>query len=183
MLRPWRAVQSLSRPLKLIVRFHMTAHPICLTLLSLCLVNSAQAKCAYHAEVLASVTVQTCVAVSFSASDSQYNFGFTDSGPERMYRAGATLSGTLLTVSVKTSRLVWAVDIPHYVGGTQLWAKGDFRSLFVQSPSSDVCPHILPADVSVQTQPTCCDTAPGAWECLLPGTIPLVALITSKAHK
>jgi len=181
-VRAWRAIKCGRWPLKLTVRFHMKARAICIAGLGVSVVNSASAKCAYHAEVLAAVTVQTCVAVKFSASDSKYNDGFPDSAPSRMYDAGATLSGTLLTVSVKTSKLVWTADTPHFIGGTRLWAKGDFRSLFVQSAPSEVCPHVLPTEVTVRTQPTCCDMTPGGWECLLPGTISLVTLNGSKVR-
>jgi hypothetical protein len=180
-MRSRRLMNRGRRPLKLIVRFHMTVRAIFLSALGVSLVNSASAKCAYHAEVLAAVTVHTCIAVKFGASDSKYTY-FPDSDPSRMYKVGESLSGTLLTVSVKTSRFVWTADTPHFVGGTRLWAKGDFRSVFVQGAPSEVCPQVLPIDATVQTQPTCCDTTPGGWECLLPGTISLVTLSAPKTR-
>jgi hypothetical protein len=160
----------------------MTVRAVFLTAAGIALANSASAKCAYHAEVLAAVTVRTCVAVNFGASDSNYVY-FPGDDPSRMYRAGASLSGTLLTVSVKTSKLVWPVDTPHFVGGTRLWAKGDFRAVFVQAAASEICPHVLPIDATVQTQHTCCDTTPGGADCLLPGTISPVTLSVNETRR
>jgi len=161
----------------------MRARTILVAALGVALANPASAKCAYHAEVFAEVTVQTCIAVQFTAGNSKYNYQFPDSGPEPMFRAGETLSGTLLTVSVKSSRFAWPENTPHVVNGARLWAKGDVRSVFVQKGPSEVCPEVLPIDATVQTQPTCCDTIPGGWECLLPSTTPLVTLSTPKARK
>jgi hypothetical protein len=168
-----------ARPLKLTVRFHMTARAVLSTILSISLANSASAKCAYHAEVLATVAVRSCIAVTFSATDSKYVY-FPGDAPSRIYRVGASLSGTLLTVSVKTSKLVWPADTPHFSGGTRAWNEGEYRDVFVQAAPGQTCPEVLPVDATVQTQPTCCDVTPGGEECLLPRTISLVTLSTHR---
>lgn len=69
--------------------------------LTISLVNSVQAKCIYHPEIRAGVTIQGCVAATFGATDAKSAL-FGD--PEPMYRSGEALAGTLLTVAVKTAK-------------------------------------------------------------------------------
>jgi len=162
----------------------MTLRAIYVTILSAALVQSAQARCAYHPEILATVTVRGCVAVTFGATDSKWTWGpehalnGVDTWP--MYRAGDKLSGTLLTVIVKKSRFIWADG--RTPNDARLWAKGESRNLFLQEDPTDVCPAVLPTDTTVQSQPVCCDTAPGGWECLLPRNIALVKVVADEAR-
>ena len=151
--------------------------------LSAVLINQADAKCVYHPEIRSSVTIYRCVAVTFGATDVKYTFGPPDEDAWPMYKPGDALAGTLLTVSVKTSHFTWSDAMGHYTNGMHLWKKGESHSLFVRAPPSDVCPSVLPADVTVQSLRVCCDTSPGGWECLLPPTIPLVTVVTERGGK
>lgn len=172
------------RPLNFTVRFHMTRRALFVVVLSSTLVNSAQAKCMYHPEIAASVTIQGCVAATFGATDTKYNFGPTPSGEDAwpMYRSGDTLSGTVLSVVVRSSHFTWSdATMGHYTNGMHLWAKGESHSLFVRAPPVDVCPKVLPADVGVETVRVCCDT--GGWECLLPVNMPLARVVPAKVSK
>jgi hypothetical protein len=92
---------------------------------------------------------------------------------------GDKRSGTLLTVSVMTSKFVWPESSGHWTNGAHLWAKGESRSLFVQAAPADVCPRVLPTGLTVQTQPECYDM----FHNLLPVTIPLVKVIAGKAGR
>ena len=158
----------------------MKCSAVIVATLSIALVNSAQAKCIYHPEIRAGVTIQGCVAATFGATDAKSGL-FGD--PEPMYRSGETLPGTLLTVSVKTAKFTWSEAMGHSVNGAHVWKKGEIQTLFVKGAPTSVCPEVLPADVEVQTQRVCCDTIPGTWECLLPRTISLVTLISPKPTK
>jgi hypothetical protein len=147
--------------------------------LSVSLVNSVEAKCINHPEILANVTINACVAATFSATDAKYAL-FGAPAPLPRYEPGGTLSGTLLTVSVKTAKFTWSEAMGHSINGVHLWLKGETRSLFVRDTPANACPKVLPTDAVVQTQRVCCDVVPGGWECLLPGTISLVTLVTPK---
>jgi hypothetical protein len=173
-LRAQRAFFAAARPLKLIVRFHMRLRDFVSVMLGISLANPVEAKCIHHPEIRALVTVEGCVMATFSASDTKTTF-FGD--PERKYRAGETLSGTLLTVSVKSAHFTWSEAMGHAVNGVHLWTKGETHSLFIKAAPSAVCPDVLPADLVVQTQRVCCDTVPGTWECLLPESIALATLV------
>ena len=150
----------------------MTRNTLYVAIINVVLVNAAQAKCVNHPEIRATATVEACVAVTFGASDSKFNFG----GDQlfSLYKPGDSLSGTLLTVTVKTSRFIWNDSLGHWSNGTHLWVKGENRSLFVRTPVADACPQVLPVVVTVQTQRVCCDHA--NWECLLPRTVSLVTV-------
>jgi hypothetical protein len=179
-VRPRLQSGDCMRPLNFTVRFHMKRSAIVVAILSISLVNSAQAKCIHHPEMRASVTIQGCVAATFGATNAKSAL-FGD--PEPMYRSGEALSGTLLTVSVKTARFTWSDAMGHSVNGAHLWRKGETHTLFVRDAPTSVCPDVLPADVEVQTQRVCCDTIPGTWECLLPRSISLVNVISLKLAK
>jgi hypothetical protein len=158
----------------------MKPSAIVLATLSVSQVHSAQAKCIHHPEIHAEVTIRSCVAATFGATDSKSTL-FGD--PEPMYRSGEELAGTLLTVTVKSARFTWTEAMGHSTNGVHLWKSGEMRALFVRESPSSVCAHVLPAEVDVQTQRVCCDTIPGTWECLLPGTISLVTLSPLKSPK
>jgi len=145
--------------------------------LNVSLTNSVEAKCVYHPEIRATVTINACVAATFGATDAKSAFF---GSPEPMYRSGEILSGTLLTVSVKTAKFTWSETMGHSVNGAKLWVKGETQSLFVRDTPSNVCPEVLSTDAEVQTQRVCCDTVPGGWECLLPRTTALVTLVKPK---
>jgi hypothetical protein len=152
-------------------------------ILSISLVNPSQAQCAHQPPILATVTVVGCVAASFGATDSMFTFGpkYTIAGTDTwpMYKSGDKRSGTLLTVSVVTSKFVWTESSGHWTNGAHLWAKGESRSLFVESAPSDICPRVLPAGLAVRTEPECFDM----FHNLLPVTIPLVTVIAVKAGR
>jgi hypothetical protein len=156
----------------------MKQRAIVVGLLSATLASPAGAKCIYHPEIRATVTVDGCVAVTLGASGSRYILGDEEWGPR--YRAGATLSGTLISVSVKSARFTWPGTSRHFVNGVRLWVKGESRSLFVKKAAADVCPAALPTDITVQSQRICCDTVPGDWECLLPRAVALVEVVATK---
>jgi hypothetical protein len=179
-VRPPLQSGASARPLNFTVRFHMKRSSIIVVTLSVSLVNSVQAKCIYHPEIRAEVAIHGCVAATFGATDAKSAlFGH----PEPMYRSGEALPGTLLTVSVKTAKFTWDEAMGHSINGVHLWKKGEIQTLFVKEPPTSVCPHILPADVEVQTQRVCCDTIPGTWECLLPRNISLATLILVEPAK
>jgi hypothetical protein len=159
----------------------MKPHTPFVVLLSALLVNQADAKCVYHPEIRSSVTIDRCVAVTFGAADVKYTFGSPQFDPWPLNKPGDTLSGTLLTVSIKKSHFTWSDAMGHYTNGMHLWKKGESYNLFVRAPPSNVCPPVLPADHTVQSLHVCCDS--GGWECLLPPTIPLVTLVTEKSGK
>ena len=158
------------------VRFHVTRIAVLLATLSIAGVTAVQAKCIARPEIRATAVVRACVGVTFGASRSKYAIGAGDPWP--MYKPGETLSGTLLTVSVKSARFVWNDALGHRINGARLWAKGETRSLFVASDAAEACGSVLPAEITVETQPVCCDEFPGGWECLLPRTVARVAVIT-----
>jgi hypothetical protein len=158
----------------------MKRRAILIAALSVSLINSIEAKCIYHPEIRANVTMNACVAASFGATDVKSAFF---GALEPMYRPGETLSGTLITVSVKTAKFNWSEAMGHSINGVHLWQKGETQTLFVRGAPANICPQVLPTDTVVQTQPVCCDTVPGSWECLLPGTISLVTLVSPKAAK
>lgn len=153
----------------------MTRNSILVAIMSLSLMNLAEAKCVAHPEIRASVTVEGCVGVTFSATDSKYGLG--NGNYWSLYKAGDSLSGTLLTVSVNASHFVWAKSSDRQTNGAQLWNKGQLHSVFVRMPSSDVCPRVLPTALEIETQRVCCDSA--SWECLLPRTVALVSVMRS----
>jgi hypothetical protein len=148
------------------------------TILSVAVMNSAQAKCVNHPEIRATAAVEECVAVTFAASETRFTIGGKDWGPK--YRAGEILSGTLLSVTVKTSRFIWPDHSAHWINGAHLWIKGESRSLFVRKAPAEACPANLPTDIVVRTQRVCCDTMPGGWECLLPQAVSLVDVVETK---
>jgi hypothetical protein len=175
-----RAISGCGRPLKLIVRYHMKLRAFASAVLGFSLAKPVEAKCIHHPEIRALVSVEGCVAATFSASDAKTKF-FGD--PERKYRAGETLAGTLLTVSVQSAHFTWDEAMGHAVNGVHLWTKGETHSLFIRAAPSAVCPDVLPADLIIQTQRMCCDTVPGTWECLLPGSMALATLVETKGDK
>jgi hypothetical protein len=167
-------------PLNRIVRFHMTLRALNTAILSLLLVNAANAQCFNQPAMRATVTVEACVAATFGATDAMFTYGpkYTIAGTDTwpMYKAGDTLSGTLLTVSVKISRFIWPEHSSHWTNGAHHWAKGEIHSLFVQNAPADTCPHVIPAEITVQTQPTCYDM----YHSLLPTTIPLTTVLAGQ---
>jgi hypothetical protein len=167
-------------PLNAGVRFHMDRRTIFIAALSVSLVNSVESKCIHRPEIRASVRIDACVAATFGATEAKYAFF---GAPEPRYRPGETLTGTLLTVSVKTAKFTWAEAMGHSVNGIHLWLKGETQSLFVRDAPANACPEVLPTDAVVQTQRVCCDTVPGGWECLLPRTMSLVTLVKPTATK
>ena len=152
-------------------------------ILSILLITPANAQCSHQPAIRATVTVEGCVTASFGATDAMFTFGpkyaiaGTDTWP--MYKAGDTISGTLLTVSVKTSRFIWPEHSSQWTNGAHLWAKGESHSLFVQNAPADTCPHVIPAEVTVQTQPTCYDM----YHSLLPTTIPLATVLAGQKRR
>jgi hypothetical protein len=159
----------------------MTPKALCVFIAAITLTEPAQASpCAYRPDILATVTVQGCVAVTFGATDSKFAPGpeflgahaHTDTESWRMYRTGETLSGTLLTVSIKTSKFVWTDASDHHTYGARLWRKGESRTVFVQRAPTEVCPKVLPSALRIQTEPVSYDM----YHYLVPGTIDTVEI-------
>jgi hypothetical protein len=133
--------------------------------------QDALARCVYDPPIRADVTIDGCVAVTFSSSQSQVDFG---SRAASLYKEGASYSGTFLLVTVKSSAFVSQEDGP---GKGQPWSTGDFKGLFVHSPADEVCPVKLSQEiVTVTTESRCCDVLPFAGSCLVPLTVPLATV-------
>jgi hypothetical protein len=133
--------------------------------------QDALGRCVYDPPIRADVTIAGCVAVTFSSSQSQVDFG---SKAASLYKEGASYSGTFLLVTVKSSAFVSREDGR---GKGQPWAAGDLKSLFVHRPSDEVCPSKLSEEiVTVTTASRCCDVVPFEGSCLVPLTVPLATL-------
>jgi hypothetical protein len=164
------------------VRFNMASRTAFVVVMSALLANSADAQCAHQPPILATVTVEGCVAASFGATDVTFAPGpeFAPRGTDvwLMYQAGDKRSGTLITFLVTTSKFVWP-GADHWANGARLWRKGEVRSVFVQGTPADTCPRALPAPLKVQTQPECFDM----FHNILPVTIPLATVISDNSGK
>jgi hypothetical protein len=150
-----------------------TSYSVVLLLAVFSIEQNANAMCVYDPPIRADVTIDGCVAVAFSSSHSQLDFG-PRSAP--LYKDGASYSGTFLRVTIKSSAFVSQKD-----GHGPPWAAGDKESLFVDGPSDQVCPLELSSEVvTVTTRSRCCDQVPLAGSCLVP--IPIVTVSKETRH-
>jgi hypothetical protein len=134
-----------------------------------------QAKCAGFpsgSHVHADVQVWSCIGATFGAVGRR----FYDFGP--LYESGATFSGTLLDVEVKSSRLVW--DDPKArkaKDGSRPWKPGELLTLFVSASADEVCPNSMQSDLTVVTREQCCDLLPLKGQCLVPRYLNIVTVV------
>jgi hypothetical protein len=159
----------------------MRLRALFVTIPTIALATTADAKCLDRPDIRATATVEACTSVTFAASDSKYSFGDGEATP--LYKPGDKLIGTLLSVTVKRAQFVWADSHSHRTNGARIWAKGESRSLFVKSAASSVCPTVLPSQIMVVTESLCCDTIPVEGECLLPHAVPLVRLLSTTQQR
>jgi hypothetical protein len=138
-------------------------------------VNSSAAKCIFAPKLRSSVTVGSCVGVTFEPSDLGAEFGVGRIGP--WYTKGSSYSGTLLSVRVKDSRFVYAKGERHDANGFKPWANGKIMTLFVAAPVHEACPKLYGDVIVVETDRYCCDVLPNKDGCLVPDSITQVVRI------
>ena len=139
--------------------------------------GSTHANCPVPPAISAVVKVESCVGVTFEASESRWGFG---ADPQPLYQKGARFAGTLISAIVQTSH----IDSQHRHLGSYLklhvasWAPGSIKSLFVRVPASEACPKNLPSTITVTAVNIggCCDVLPGADVCLIPTSVEWVEL-------
>ncbi len=144
--------------------------------LSAVITYNANAKCIFPPLKQADVIVQSCVGVTFSGSNSQVNFGQDKNA--NYYAQGASYSGTLITARVKKSWFVWAENEKHITNGFHLWPHDKSLMLFVAGNSDVVCPKQLFEPIRIQTTRFCCDVGPLKGQCLVPGSIETVTVVS-----
>jgi hypothetical protein len=150
-----------------------TSYSFALLLALFSIEQNANAMCVYDPPIRADVTIDGCLAVAFSSSHLQLDFG-PKSAP--LYKDGETYSGTFLRVTVKSSAFVSQKD-----GQGPPWAAGDREGLFVDGPPDQVCPSQLSSEVvTVTTRSRCCDQLPMDGSCLVP--IPIVTVSKGTRH-
>jgi hypothetical protein len=137
--------------------------------LCFCVVSGANAKCMSRPNIRAEVTIESCVAATFTASDSGLKFLEGQTLP--LYEKGSTFSGTIMTVVVEKSRFYWEDSTDHRTNGFRLWTHGERLSVVVSKPVGETCPSSLPAKVMVHTSYVCCDTLPKKGICVVPDTL------------
>ncbi len=146
-----------------------------LLILSIAMVNSVIAKCMYAPKIRGSVSVGSCVGVTFEPGEMGIDFGGGRIGP--WYTKGSSYSGTLLSVQVKEGRFVWDEGERHHTNGFKPWPKGERLTLFVAAPVGEVCPKLYGDVIVVETDDYCCDVLPVKDRCLVPGSILSVHLL------
>jgi hypothetical protein len=132
----------------------------------------ALADCPQPPYVQATVKVRSCLAATFEASDSSRD---SLDPRSREYKAGAKLSGTLLSVEVIASE-VSGGDPRARLHQARMWSKGQSLTLFVSEPPARGCPAVLFGTEIVTSIPDCCDLLPLQGLCLLPESIIRVAV-------
>jgi hypothetical protein len=163
----------------------MTLKALCALIAAATLIQPAQASpCAYRPEIRAAVTVRGCVAVTLGATDLQFVpgpefLGHLTTEHWSMYHTGDTLSGTLVTASVKSAKFVWTDGPVPDTSGMHLWRKGESRTLFVQRAPAEVCPKVVPSVIEIQTEHICYDM----YHDLVPDTIYTAKIIAAKTNQ
>jgi hypothetical protein len=142
---------------------------VTLLILSIAMVNSVTAKCLFAPKIRGSVSVSSCVGVTFEPGEMGIDFGRGNVAP--WYTKGTSYSGTLLSAQVKEGRFVWSDGERHDTNGFQPWAKGRTLTLFVAAPVGEVCPKLYGDVMVVETDGYCCDVLPVKDRCLVPGSI------------
>ena len=141
-----------------------------------CLLSPAigHAKCIDRPNYRARVTVMSCVAATFEASD--VSIALFPDQQVRNYKKGARISGTFLAVEVLSSTLVWREN-SYRDAEFRPWAKGTRRSIFVPAPPAEACPSHMPSEITILTNVQCCDTVPEAGLCLVPKSVDLAKIL------
>jgi hypothetical protein len=156
-------------------RFPMHHRIVSLLILSIAVANSVTAKCMFAPKIRGSVSVESCVGVTFEPGEMGIDFGGGRIGP--WYAKGSSYSGTLLSVQVKESHFVWDDGERHRTNGFKPWVKGKILTLFVAAPVGEVCPRLYGDVIAVETDGYCCDVLPVKDRCLVPGSIPAVHVL------
>ena len=141
--------------------------------LSVALVNGSYGKCIFAPKLRASVTAQSCVAVTFGPSNLSIEF---PKGLGRLYQEGSSYSGTLLSVTVNKSRYIWDAGEKRETNGFHVWAPKQSRTLFIAKSVDEVCPAKYNDTITVERDRYCCDVLPAREQCLVPGSIEIVSL-------
>jgi len=139
--------------------------------------NDVVAQCVSRPNIRANVLVQSCVAVTFESSNLREEV--PGGPPLPWYKPGRSYSGTLLAAVVVSSHFDWVEGAKHITNGAHLWAGGARLSLFVDKPTSEVCPDTRNKPVAVETKYDCCDTWPVEGKCLVPESIVRVSIVSS----
>jgi hypothetical protein len=142
--------------------------------LSVILVSNGSAKCIFAPTLRANVSVHSCVAVTFQPSD--LGIEIVKGNTSRLYQDGSSYSGTLLSVTVKSSRFVWDVGEKHETNGFHVWTPRESRTLFIAKSADVVCPAKYNDTITVETDRYCCDVLPLREKCLVPGSVDAVSL-------
>ena len=147
----------------------------CLTLIALTF-SDCYARClgfpvTSHLE--SDVTVWSCAGVTFEAGKST----FYDLGT--LHRAGASVSGTVLDIEIKSSRLVRDSSAPREESDyePEPWKPGEQLAVFVAAPADEVCPKSVPSALTVATRDLCCDVLPRRGDCLVPRYLQIVEVV------
>jgi hypothetical protein len=137
----------------------------------------AEARCiAPPPQVRAQVTVRSCVAAAFGSSHTQIEW--PPKGFVPLYKAGASYSGVILVVGVKTSTLTAQSNDHDDVAYLREWTAGLTKELFVEGTVDEVCPRVVYGTITVTTDPgwLCCDTLPWEGRCLIPSTVQIATV-------
>ena len=141
--------------------------------------GTAEARCiAPPPQVRADVTVGSCVSVTFGSSQIQMEWPPPPKRLVPLYKAGASYSGVILVVHVKTSTLASKANDPDDLTYLREWAAGDTKELFVRGSIDQICSTTLYGTLTVTTDPGrfCCDTLPWEGRCLVPSTTQIVTV-------
>jgi hypothetical protein len=91
-----------------------------------------------------------------------------------LYDPADTYTGVLLSAVVEASQFVWWFPPPHPEHGLKGWTKGEFRPLFINGSAESLCAGTFPRQMTLISDPQCCDTVTMKRQCLVPGSIDLV---------
>jgi hypothetical protein len=136
--------------------------------------SAVHAKCIERPNYRARVTVMSCVAATFAASDVSIALFPGEKVPN--YEKGAKIFGTFLAIEVISSSLEWGEN-SYRDAEFKPWSKGALRSIFVAKPPAETCPSHMPSEIAILTKFECCDTAPEKGLCLVPKSVDLATVV------
>src|SRR4030095_5649705 len=102
-------------------------------------------KCIDRPNYRARVTVMSCVAATFGASD--VSIAPFPGERVRNYEKGAKIAGTFLVIEVISRSLVWGEN-SYRDAEFKPWAKGARRSIFVAKSPAETCPSQMPSEIT-----------------------------------
>lgn len=137
----------------------------CAVLLLLVVSGTCQASCLAVFPALAKVEVISCQAIELGASPSKSNR--TARIGAFPHKQGEVVRGTLLTVDVLDSQ---SVSLQTSVDGIQAATEvpTGVAHYVVQGEVVDVCPEIVPRQISIIVESRCCDSMPMTGNCISP---------------